>query len=50
MRANRKKPVDEEGNEIEEDEETVALWKPFGKLDLISRVCDNEENIANAIS
>ena len=26
------------------------MWKPFGKLDLVSRVCDNEENIANAIS
>jgi hypothetical protein len=42
MRANRKKPVDEDGNEIEEDEETAAMFKPFGRLDLVTRVCDNQ--------
>jgi hypothetical protein len=40
MRANRKKPVDEDGNEIEEDEETAAMFKPFSRLDLVTRVCD----------
>lgn len=50
MRANRKKPVDEDGNEIEEDEETAAMFKPFGRLDLVTRVCDNQQNIENEIA
>jgi hypothetical protein len=49
LRANRKKPVDEEGNEIEEDEETIAANRPFTRLDLVKRVCDNEENVINEI-
>lgn len=50
VRANRKKPVDEDGQEIEEEEEVAALYKVLPRLDLVTRVCDNEENIQNEIS
>jgi hypothetical protein len=49
LRANRVKPVDEDGVEIEEDEEVAAMHKPFTRLELITRVCDNEDNIQNEI-
>jgi len=26
------------------------MWKPFTRLDLVQRVCDNEENVANDIA
>lgn len=50
LRANRKKPVDEDGQEIEEEEEVAAMWKVLPRLDLVTRVCDNEENVINEIS
>lgn len=48
-RANRKKPVDENGDEIEEEEEVVAMWRPLNRLELVKRACDNEPNLEEQI-
>lgn len=50
VRANRKKPVDEEGEPIEEDEEFLETVKPIPRDIAVIRVCDNEENVQNEIT
>lgn len=50
VRVNRKKPVDDDGEPIEEEEDVVAKWKILNRLDLVTRVCDNEDNVQNEIT
>lgn len=50
MRANRKLPLDEDGNPIEEEEEEAAKHKIIVKLDTVQRVCDNEDNVQHEIA
>lgn len=45
LRENRKPPVDENGDPIEEEEEELAKWKKIYRNDAVIRVCDNEDNI-----
>ena len=50
VRDNRKPPVDEDGNPIDEEEEVLAQWKKIPRLDAVVRPCDNEEAINNEIT
>ena len=46
-------PVDEDGQVVPDDEddlELMAKWKKINKLDSVTRVCDNEDNITNEIT
>jgi len=50
LRVNRKKPVDEDGNEVDDDDDEAAKWKHIVKLESLVRVCDNEENVQAELS
>jgi len=49
LRENRKPPVDENGDPVEEEEEELAKWKKIYRNDTVIRVCDNEANIQNEL-